>query len=97
MGKLSHIDSDNRPTMVDVSDKTATQRAAHARAIVQLPEEIARHIDGDEIAARRRVGTDAVYIPVDDRECLRRMGVGNAKKRGNKTDGADQPYRCVRE
>jgi cyclic pyranopterin phosphate synthase len=53
LGKLSHIDSDNRPTMVDVSDKTATQRAAHARAIVQLPEEIVRHIDGDEIETRK--------------------------------------------
>jgi cyclic pyranopterin phosphate synthase len=53
LSKLSHIDSDNRPTMVDVSDKEITERHAHARAIVQLPDEIARHIEGDEIATKK--------------------------------------------
>lgn len=53
MAKLSHIDSQNRPTMVDVSEKTATDRTAHARTRVLLPEEIAAHISGDEITTKK--------------------------------------------
>ena len=34
---LSHIDSQNRPTMVDVSGKSVTQRTAVAEARVQFP------------------------------------------------------------
>jgi cyclic pyranopterin phosphate synthase len=53
VSKLSHIDEANRPTMVDVSDKQATSRTAHAQAEVQLPDVIARHIDGDEIETKK--------------------------------------------
>lgn len=53
MGKLSHIDAENRPTMVDVSEKTAGNRTAHARTCVRLPETIAAHISGDEITTRK--------------------------------------------
>lgn len=53
MGKLSHIDADNRPTMVDVSEKNATDRTALARTRVRLPDEIAAHISGDEIATKK--------------------------------------------
>ena len=53
MGKLSHIDEKNRPTMVDVSEKTATDREAHARAVVELPVEIVTALDGDEIATKK--------------------------------------------
>ena len=53
MSKLSHIDEANRPTMVDVSDKQATARAARAQAEVQLPDVIARCIDGDEIETKK--------------------------------------------
>ena len=53
MGKLSHIDEKNRPTMVDVSEKTATDREAHARAVVELPVEIVAALDGDEIATKK--------------------------------------------
>lgn len=53
MGKLSHIDERNRPTMVDVSDKIATNREAHARTIVELPAEVAAELDGNEIATRK--------------------------------------------
>ena len=34
---FSHVDSDRRPTMVDVSDKTAGKRTAVAEARVQFP------------------------------------------------------------
>lgn len=37
MNKLSHVDSRNRPTMVDVGDKAVTTRTATARAIVVFP------------------------------------------------------------
>ena len=53
MGKLSHIDTQNRPTMVDVSEKTATDRTAVARARVRLPDVIVAHISGDEIATKK--------------------------------------------
>ena len=53
MSKLSHIDADNRPTMVDVSDKQETRRTAHAVAIVRLPAEVAAQISGDEIETKK--------------------------------------------
>lgn len=53
MGKLSHIDAKNRPTMVDVSEKTATARTAVARTLVRLPDEIVTHIAGDEIETKK--------------------------------------------
>ena len=53
MGKLSHIDEQNRPTMVDVSDKVATDREAHARTVVELPDEVMAELDGDEIATKK--------------------------------------------
>ena len=53
MGKLSHIDAQNRPTMVDVSEKTASDREAHARARVHLPDNAAALISGDEIQTKK--------------------------------------------
>jgi cyclic pyranopterin phosphate synthase len=35
---LTHIDSENRPTMVDVGDKAVTRRVAVARAVVTFPD-----------------------------------------------------------
>ena len=45
MGKLSHIDDNNRPTMVDVGDKAATDRTAHARTIIELPDVVVAELD----------------------------------------------------
>ena len=53
MSKLSHVDEQNRPTMVDVSEKTASDRNAHARSVVHLPPEVLAELDGDEIATRK--------------------------------------------
>ena len=53
MGKLSHIDDDNRPNMVDVSEKAVTQREAHARSIVNLPQPVLAALDGDEINSKK--------------------------------------------
>lgn len=49
MSKLSHIDKSNQPTMVDVSDKTPTDREACARTIVEFPPEVARRFSGGDI------------------------------------------------
>jgi cyclic pyranopterin phosphate synthase len=53
MSKLSHVDSANRPTMVDVSGKSVTEREAHARSLVRLPTEVVSHITDDEIATKK--------------------------------------------
>jgi len=53
VSKLSHIDAGNRPTMVDVSGKAVTERMAHARARVSLPEAIVAEVDGDEIETKK--------------------------------------------
>ena len=53
MTKLSHIDAGNRPTMVDVSQKRQTERAAHARSVVTLPDNIVAHISGDDIDTKK--------------------------------------------
>ena len=53
MSKLSHIDENNRPAMVDVSEKTASDREACARTIVHLPDVVAAAIDGDEIQSKK--------------------------------------------
>ncbi|HEY0745563.1 MAG TPA: cyclic pyranopterin monophosphate synthase MoaC [Steroidobacteraceae bacterium] len=38
---FTHLDADHRPTMVDVSDKTATKRSATAEAQVKFPAAVA--------------------------------------------------------
>ncbi len=53
MSKLSHIDDRNRPTMVDVSEKVATDREAHARTIIDLPPEVVAELNGDEITTKK--------------------------------------------
>jgi cyclic pyranopterin phosphate synthase len=42
--KLTHLDSANRPTMVDVGGKQATLREASAEAWVKLPPAVAREL-----------------------------------------------------
>lgn len=53
MSKLSHVDAGNRPTMVDVSDKATTSRAAHAQSRLQLPDDIVRQISDAEILSKK--------------------------------------------
>lgn len=53
MTKLSHVDADNRPTMVDVSGKRSTAREAHAQATVRLPDNVVKLISGAEIASKK--------------------------------------------
>jgi len=49
VSKLSHIDKGNRPTMVDVSHKKATDRTAHARTLVEFPPDVAGRFSGGDI------------------------------------------------
>lgn len=50
MKKLTHIDSEGKATMVDVSDKSSTQREAVAGGYVQMKKETLRLITADKIA-----------------------------------------------
>lgn len=53
MSKLSHVDTSNRPAMVDVSGKTSSARTAHARAIVEFPPAIAARFSGGDIESAK--------------------------------------------
>ena len=65
MGKLSHIDKDNLPKMVDISHKDATDRKAHARTIVEFPAIIAdQFADGDIKTAKGPVFATAIVAGV---------------------------------
>lgn len=48
MSKLSHVDDNNRPAMVDVSAKVASTREAVARSIVTLPPAVLAAVDGGQ-------------------------------------------------
>ncbi len=63
--KLSHIDQDNQPTMVDVSHKDSTDREAHARTIVEFPAAVAEQFaDGDIHTAKGPVFATAIVAGV---------------------------------
>lgn len=65
MGKLSHVDEHNQPTMVDVGHKTASDRVAHARTIVVFPADVAeRFADGDIRTAKGPVFSTAIVAGV---------------------------------
>jgi cyclic pyranopterin phosphate synthase len=50
---LSHIDQNNRATMVDVSAKQITQRTATARSIVVLPVEVLEQLSDGDIQTKK--------------------------------------------
>ena len=49
--KLSHIDEQGRPSMVDVGDKKTTERIAVARATLELPPAVSDLLLDGEISA----------------------------------------------
>ena len=67
---FSHLDADRRPTMVDVSDKTATKRTAVAEARVHFPSAVA--------AALRESGLRSSKGPIFDTAIV--AGVMGAKR-----------------
>jgi len=65
MTRLTHIDDANRPKMVDVGEKDATDREARARAIVEFPPEVAkRFANGDIRTAKGPVFATAIVAGV---------------------------------
>jgi cyclic pyranopterin phosphate synthase len=50
---FSHLDAQNRPTMVNVGAKPVTRRVAHAVAIVTLPAELGGLLRDGEIATKK--------------------------------------------
>ncbi len=50
---FSHLDSNDRPQMVDVGDKDDSLRKATARAIVHLPIEIVEQLEGSELNTKK--------------------------------------------
>ena len=65
MSDLTHLDASGRATMVDVSDKPATERRARARAVVRVSPETAAKVaagdapKGDVIGVARIAGIQA--------------------------------------
>jgi cyclic pyranopterin monophosphate synthase len=53
MNKLTHLDADNNPSMVDVGEKKVTKRTAKARAIVVLNEDILKYLDKGDIRTKK--------------------------------------------
>ena len=86
MSKLSHIDDQGRASMVDVSDKDATERLATAEAIILLSAEAYRLVvtgtakKGDVLATARIAGIMAAkktseLIPLCHPLALSHVGV----------------------
>jgi cyclic pyranopterin monophosphate synthase len=50
---FSHLDAQNRPSMVNVGDKPVTKRNAHAIAIVTLPDALSALLRDGEIATKK--------------------------------------------
>jgi cyclic pyranopterin monophosphate synthase len=53
MNKLTHLDANNNPSMVDVGEKKITKRTAKARAIVVLNAEILQYLDKGDIRTKK--------------------------------------------
>jgi cyclic pyranopterin phosphate synthase len=51
--KLSHLDKQDNPTMVDVSAKQRTYRTATAQTIVVLPAEVLQHLTDGELQTKK--------------------------------------------
>ena len=65
MKKITHINNDNKPQMVDVSKKKITSRSAHAQSSVIFPLEIIdRFVNGDIATAKGPVFATAVIAGV---------------------------------
>lgn len=50
---FTHLDSQNQPHMVDVTDKTVTRRTATAACHVRLTPEIMKQFDGSDIQSKK--------------------------------------------
>jgi cyclic pyranopterin phosphate synthase len=63
--KLSHINEENKPQMVDVGAKNKSNRIAHAQSIVIFPKDLAdRFKDGDIKTKKGPVFSTAIIAGV---------------------------------
>jgi cyclic pyranopterin phosphate synthase len=62
MSKLSHVDEHNRPAMVDIGDKTVTQRTAFAEARVRLPAAVASTLRAQGFASKKGPVIDTAIV-----------------------------------
>jgi cyclic pyranopterin phosphate synthase len=53
LSKLSHVDNENRPTMVDVGSKAISDRSAHAQSRVTLPDVVLAEVADNEISTKK--------------------------------------------
>ncbi len=53
MGKLSHVDSKNRPSMVNVGGKSVTRRVAGAQATIRAPASVLKLFKGGELHSKK--------------------------------------------
>ncbi|MEM7081701.1 MAG: cyclic pyranopterin monophosphate synthase MoaC [Pseudomonadota bacterium] len=59
---LSHIDNNNRPTMVDVTDKDATRRSAAAESRVRFPADVFASLMSHDLNAKKGPIIDTAII-----------------------------------
>ncbi len=50
---LTHLDDQGNPNMVDVTEKQVTYRAATARSIVSLPDEVLKYITNGDLQTKK--------------------------------------------
>ncbi|MFL5786282.1 MAG: cyclic pyranopterin monophosphate synthase MoaC [Bacteriovoracaceae bacterium] len=50
---LTHIDQNNQPTMVDVTEKNISERSARAQSTIRLPEEMRSFFRDDELVLKK--------------------------------------------
>ncbi|MBH53947.1 MAG: cyclic pyranopterin monophosphate synthase MoaC [Opitutaceae bacterium] len=53
MTEFSHLDDQDRPSMVDISEKVVTHRTAEAESIVQLDDTVFSQLDSGEIQSKK--------------------------------------------
>ena len=53
MQDFTHIDEENQPGMVDVSNKNTTKREAVAECVVELGEQLMKQLDCDDISSKK--------------------------------------------
>lgn len=101
---LTHIDSNNNPTMVDVSDKAITTRIASARSVIFLPDEIASKIDengelnlkkGPVIQTAIIAGTMAVKKTADLIPFCHPLAISSTKIKVNSIDKNNLEILCT--
>ena len=51
--EFTHLDADGNPSMVDVSDKSATVRTAVAQCEIHLPAEVTRQFTGADLVTKK--------------------------------------------